>query len=91
MLCLSHLFLALLKITPAPNNGTLGSLNSLLVNNSKQEPAKQTGDGNEFRTDICQYPADDKTFNDRNKCCNCSADCNVTVSKHSYTLSVLNR
>lgn len=57
-------FLALLKIKPAPNNGTLGSLNKLLLPNAKSTPSTSQSDGTVFRQDICQFP---KNYSFENK------------------------
>ena len=71
------LYLALLKIKPAPNNGTMGSLNSLLVPEARVNVSESHGDGTVFRKDICKFP-NDKVFNisSRNGVCD---SCNVSL------------
>ncbi|XP_046845830.1 venom phosphodiesterase 2-like [Xenia sp. Carnegie-2017] len=54
-----NLLAALLKIKPAPNNGTLGSLNNLLVPHARSTPSISQSDGTIFRHDICRFPNDD--------------------------------
>lgn len=70
------LCLALLKIQPATNNGTMGSLNSLLVPEARSSVPKSQGDGTVFRTDICKFP-NDTVFDFRSKNDVC-ASCNVS-------------
>lgn len=76
-LILFCLILALLKIKPAPNNGTFGSLHGLLVPNEVPSLSKPSGDGNNFRTDICKFP-NDKVFAARSRstiCPYCDVSC----------------
>ena len=79
------LFLALLKIKPAPNNGTFGSLHGLLMSDEVPSLSKPSGDGNNFRTDICKFPSD-KVFAERSKptiCSYCKVRCvgNLNMAK----------
>ena len=75
-------FLDLLQIEPAPNNGTIGSLNRLLVPNARAVVQKSKGDGTVFRTDICKFP-NDEIFVTRSKNGLCSS-CKVSYFYYPY-------
>ena len=76
-----EIFSALLHIEPAPNNGTMGSLNTLLVPEARSDVSKSQGDGTQFRTDICKYPSE-AVFDSRSKavCSSCMVSCYVFFS-----------
>ncbi|XP_028404712.1 venom phosphodiesterase 2-like [Dendronephthya gigantea] len=69
-----NLLANLLQIKPAPNNGTIGSLNRLLVPDARAVVQKSKGDGSVLRTDICKFP-NDEVFDTRSKnglCASCT-------------------
>ena len=51
-------FAVLLKLKPAENDGTRGSLAHLLKPDVGVTIPKPNSDGHLFRTDICRYPTD---------------------------------
>ncbi|CAB3996662.1 Ectonucleotide pyrophosphatase phosphodiesterase family member 3 [Paramuricea clavata] len=83
-----NLLATLLKIEPAPNNGTMGSLNSLLVPEARSSVPKSQGDGTVFRTDICKFPNDTMfDFRSKNDVC---ASCNVSLKDVSEINMIFN-
>lgn len=66
-----------MKVKPAPNNGTAGSLSYLLKTPTTYNKKKPLGDGNDFSMD-CNFPAD---FADALKnCSSCTCPyCSVSI------------